>query len=301
VAYPAYSKIFAANFPEHHRGIANALIDAGSKTGPALGTLLGGLLIAAYGWRAFFIALGGISMLWLIPWVIWMPADKAAGTQHVEGAPSALEILKQRSAWGTFFGLFCSNYFWYFLLTWLPFYLVRERNFSMQKMAFIGSLAYLVIAAASTTGGFVSDRLIAGGASPTRVRKAFTGLGLLFATPVVAVAVVNNENVAMVILMAAGASYGFYASNHWAITQTLAGPKAAGKWTGIQNGVGNLAGVASPWITGAVKQFTGSFLGAFIVIAVILITGAVMYLFVIGPVRQVAWGGADKAVRRGTL
>jgi len=32
-------------------------------------------------------------------------------------------------------GSFCSNYFWYFLLTWLPFYLVRERHFSMNLMA----------------------------------------------------------------------------------------------------------------------------------------------------------------------
>src|SRR5689334_10018339 len=33
VAYPAYSRILANNFPEHHRGFANALIDAGTKGG----------------------------------------------------------------------------------------------------------------------------------------------------------------------------------------------------------------------------------------------------------------------------
>ena len=31
VAYPSYSRILANNFPEHHRGFANALIDAGTK------------------------------------------------------------------------------------------------------------------------------------------------------------------------------------------------------------------------------------------------------------------------------
>src|SRR5579872_1824757 len=54
VAYPSYSKILARDFAEHHRGLANALIDAGSKCGPAIGTLLGGVLMAAYGWRPFF-------------------------------------------------------------------------------------------------------------------------------------------------------------------------------------------------------------------------------------------------------
>ena len=38
VAYPCYSKILARYFPEHHRGVANALIDAGGKLGPGLGT-----------------------------------------------------------------------------------------------------------------------------------------------------------------------------------------------------------------------------------------------------------------------
>jgi len=35
----------------------------------------------------------------------------------------------------TFAGHFAGNYFWYFLLTWLPFYLVHERGFSMDDMA----------------------------------------------------------------------------------------------------------------------------------------------------------------------
>src|SRR5262249_22360999 len=46
VAYPSYSKIIAGDFPQTHRGIANAVVDVGNKSGPALGTLLGGLLVA---------------------------------------------------------------------------------------------------------------------------------------------------------------------------------------------------------------------------------------------------------------
>ncbi len=49
IAYPSISKMVASNFSEHHRGFVNALIDAGSKCGPALGTLTGGLVIARFG------------------------------------------------------------------------------------------------------------------------------------------------------------------------------------------------------------------------------------------------------------
>src|SRR5947207_5815364 len=68
VAYPSYSKIIAAGFPERQRGIANGLIDAGSKLGPALGVLAGGLLLSRFGWRWLFILIGAVSMVWLIPW-----------------------------------------------------------------------------------------------------------------------------------------------------------------------------------------------------------------------------------------
>jgi len=77
VAYPSYSKIIAGTFPQTHRGIANSLVDMGSKIGPALGTLIGGLVVAQYGWRSLFLVLGGGSLLWLIPWVIWGPRDHA--------------------------------------------------------------------------------------------------------------------------------------------------------------------------------------------------------------------------------
>jgi len=51
VAFPACSKFLVHAFPESRRGMANAFIDAGAKTGPGLSTLLGGLAVAAFGWR----------------------------------------------------------------------------------------------------------------------------------------------------------------------------------------------------------------------------------------------------------
>jgi MFS family permease len=80
-----------------------------------------------------------------------------------------------------------------------------------------------------------------------------------------------------------------WSSNHWALIQTMAGPRAAGKWTGIQNGVGNLAGVAAPALTGWVVQRTGEFYWAFALATGIVLTGACFYMFVIGPIVQVDW------------
>jgi MFS family permease len=291
VAYPAYSKILAARFAEHQRGLANSLIDAGTKFGPALGTLAGGVLMARFGWRPFFIVLGLGGLLWLPPWFKWMPRGAPGAANAAHGTPGILEILGHRPAWATFGGHFAGNYFYYFLLTWLPFYLVRERHFSMDSMATIGGSAYFVTAAATTATGWLADRLIAAGATPTRVRKTCTAAGLGFATIVLAVAVVPSAPASIVALLLACVSYGVFSSSHWAITQTIAGPLAAGKWTGLQNCFANLAGVVAPVLTGFVVERTGRFFWAFAAAAVVALAGSLVYILVLGPVTPVKWRG----------
>ena len=217
-----------------------------------------------------------------------MPAQRKAPASAGPG-PRVRDILGRRSAWATFAGLFCANYLWYFLLTWLPFYLVRERHYSMREMAAVGALAYAFTAAATVVSGWLSFRAISAGATPTRVRKTCTASGLGLATVIVFVPVISGDTAAMAVLMIASVGYGIYASSHWAITQTLAGPIASGRWTGVQNFIGNLAGVAAPAITGFVVDSTGTFFGAFAVVAALSLSGAMVYLFLLKRVEPENW------------
>jgi MFS-type transporter involved in bile tolerance (Atg22 family) len=82
----------------------------------------------------------------------------------------------------------------------------------------------------------------------------------------------------------------------FAYAQTLAGPLAAGKWTGLQNGIGNFAGLIGPILTGFVVSETGSFLAAFAITVVILIVGFVSWVFVVGPIEEVNWGSRARSV-----
>jgi len=289
VAYPSYSKIIALHFPEEHRGLANSVISAGLVLGPGFGMLLGGTLMARFGWRPFFIVLGLVSLLWLVPWIKWMPEVRNAIHPDTAGGPSFLEFLRLRSAWGTCVGLFCGNYVSYFLITWLPFYLVRERHFSMNEMAKIGGTAYLLGACFSTLSGWLSDRLIMSGETPTRVRKTFTGGGIALAGISLAFSAIGGPAVCVVMTILGVISFGVSSSNIWAITQTLAGPQAAGRWTGFQNFVGNLAGVVAPAVTGLVLERTGHFYWAFGILTAVALAGTTSWVFLVGPVEQVVW------------
>lgn len=295
VAFPAYSKIIANHVPETRRGLANAMVDVGTKAGPALGTLIGGLLVANFGWRALFIGLGLGAMIWLPPWALWAPRDHHRVVVHNEDAPSLVEILRQRSAWGTFLGLFSGNYIWYFMLTWLPTYLVQERQYSLNMMAILGSVPFWGIAVSSICGGWLSDRLIARGATPTRVRKSFCATGLLGSTLILPSVIVQDAAVSMGLLVLACLLFGMFSSNLWATTQTLAGPRAAGKWTGLQNCLGNMAGVTAPMVTGLIVENTGYFFLAFLTASAMAVIGAGAYLFIVGPVVPIDWAKARAA------
>lgn len=289
VAYPSYSKIIALNFSEEHRGFANSMISAGLVLGPGFGMFFGGLLMARFGWRPFFIVLGLASMLWIVPWWMWMPKKHQATLTDSIGAPRVFEFLRLRSAWGTCAALFCGNYVSYFLITWLPYYLVRERHFSMDNMAKLGGTAYFLGACFSMFSGWLSDRWIATGATPSLVRKTFTGGGLALSGIFIGLAAVSGTNYCAVALILGVIFYGVSASNIWAITQTLAGPKAAGRWTGFQNFIGNLAGVVAPALTGFVLERTGQFYWAFEITTGVALVGMASWVFLIGPVEPVIW------------
>jgi len=274
--------------------MANGLIDAGCKLGPAVGILLCGSLMQSYGWRAMFILVGAISMAWLVPWLAIGGSVKTGKSAKLcEGhtdVPRFREIARVREAWGSFLGLFCGNYAWYFMLTWLPHYFIKFRNYDESKMTRFVPLPFLATAIGAVFAGWAADRWIHHGGTPTRVRKVFTAGGLtLWAAIFMPAGFVKDPQTALWLMVVAGFFFGLFSGNHWAVTQTLAGTAAAGKWTSIQNMCGNFAGIVVPVVTGVILDRTGQFYWAVASVCAVALIGAMSYLFVIRRVEPVSW------------
>jgi nitrate/nitrite transporter NarK len=108
---------------------------------------------------------------------------------------------------------------------------------------------------------------------------------------------VERAAAAIALLSAASIAIGLFRSNVWATTQTLAGPQAAGKWTGIQNAVGNLGGVVSPIVTGLVVARMHSYLPAFLAASAVALAGAACYVVSIRELAPIPWPAADHSKR----
>ena len=255
--FPAACKVFANALDVSKLGLANGWLSFGYLLGPVVGTFVGGLMMSAYGWRPVFILFGCVSLLWLLPWSRVVIPQSVAAVEPSLRPPSLRQILRQRSLWGACLGMFSANYSFYFILAWLPFYLVKARGLSIESMAWTASWAYLLNAVAALWMGWVTDRRIRAGASPTVIYKGQMALFHVAGIVCMTGMVLLPTGGAIATLFVFEFIVGVASPGLFAIPQIIAGPSAAGRWVGIQNAAGALPGFVAPLVTGILVDQTG--------------------------------------------
>ncbi len=292
-AFPSATKIIADAVEVGRLGLANGVMGFGYLVGPAVGTFVGGHLMAAAGWRASFIVFGALSLLWLLPWrfvVISRPVKMKVAD---EPAPAFREILSRRALWGASLGHFASNYVYYFILSWLPFYLVKSRGFSIESMAAVAAFAYVLNAASALFMGWLADRWIKAGISATLIYKSIMGITHVVCFACMAGMLLLPERGCIAALYIFCIVAGFSYPGIFAIPQIIAGPKATGRWVGVQNAVGNVAGIVAPTVTGLLVDRTGLFDVAFGLAAAVNILGFIGWVVILPNVAPYKWRSAS--------
>src|SRR6476646_6517241 len=127
VFLPSVSKIVVRLFAAERRGLPNALVDVGTKVGPALSILIGGLVVKNFGWRVLFVVIGLGSLVWLLPWMALMPGAAQLTPTKPENDPTTSlgaqpgldlrwsDLLPRRALRGTSPAMFALGYVWIFL------------------------------------------------------------------------------------------------------------------------------------------------------------------------------------------
>ena len=286
--FPAVSKLMAAVVPVKGLGLANGIVAFGYLMAPGIGIFAAGHLIDHVGWRGTFVTFGLLSLLWLVPWA-FVRLPKLATARSDAATPTWSMVLEQKSLWGTSLGLFSSNYMWYFMLSWLPGFLVNERGFSMHEMEHVGTLGYVVNGCSALATGWAIDRYIRGGGSANFGYKLVMVVAHAGAVPCMLGMALGSQNVAVGSMFGFQILMGASSPGVYAMSQILAGPRASGRWVGIQNSVGNMSGIISPWLTGFIVDRTGHFTLAFIACAVMSLVGIIGWIGLIPKLRPIVW------------
>jgi MFS family permease len=73
------------------------------------------------------------------------------------------------------------------------------------------------------------------------------------------------------------------------MSQILAGPRASGRWVGIQNSLGNFSGMISPTLTGFIVGRTGHYELAFVAAAIVSVLGIVGWIGMVPKLVPLQW------------
>jgi MFS family permease len=280
VIFPASSKLLAECLEEKDRGVANGLLVAAIRWGTAVGAFGSGLLMAHIGWRGTFLATGLASLLWLPAWQRWKPRPMMRELQQQsDKRPSLLIILRRRPFWGASIGHFGENYLLYLLMSWLPFYLVHERHLSATAMAWTAGMIYAIDSTAAIVTGRIADLRIRRGVSACMARRGPMVVGLVIAVISLLGCAAAGPRTWLAFLAGSAVGCGASSSGVYAVPQTLAGPRLAGRWVGLQNCVANIAGIVAPVLTGFLVQRTGHFSSALNFAAAMAAVGALAWVF----------------------
>ena len=284
---PGGSKIVSLMFTSKERGLPVGLFDFGTRTGLVLEGLVVPWSLLHYGWRRTFMVVGFAALLWLLPWLFLTPkrlqedvAVQAARTP-TPSKEKILSLLTNRNLWGICIGFFCFDYYWYLLVTWLPDYLITVRKMGVMKAGIYSALPFLVFGASQPIGGWISDRLVQKGWDETLTRKMIVTISFATGLLLIPAARVESANTALALIMG-GCLVGLGAGNLQVILQCCAPSNEVGLWTGIENFIGNLAGIIAPLATGYIIAKTGAYSSAFALAAIVLVSGLLAYWFIVG-------------------
>jgi MFS family permease len=299
VTVPSISATLARWFPPAEYARAAAFSWSGGYAGSVLAFPLASMLLSFMGWRKIFYVFALLGAVWLVFWFLSAgnrPEECRRISQseldHIlSSRPSVCEtravpwrrILREPASWAVFTLHFSSNWFIYFLMSWLPTYLQVARHFSLRNMAIGSSLPFVSALCATNLFGAMLDRLCRK-RDHTLVSKLFLGtfvtaIGILFLLPYVAspAAIVGLLSLSTALL--AGATP-VYASGALHLA-----PRFAGSFVGVQNCIANLAGILAPVVTGYLAA-THGWSAAFACTAVASALGISAYLLM-GKVERI--------------
>lgn len=299
--YPNCMIVMSRWFPQMELGRTLTWVGIGSQIGAAVAPVIIVPVASAYGWRMPFFVNAAIGIIWVFICFIWFRnfpeemhhiGDKEL--EHIKNNRRFNEghhlipwrlILRHRTLWALMLMYFCCQWANYFFVAWMPVYLQEGRNFSENGMKAITSALFMVGIIGFIAGGVAGDlSLKKFGLKAGRRIVGMTGLGmcglfLFFA------AIVRQNNIAAGCLIAANGFFSFGVMISYAVCIDI-GRNNAGTVTGAMNFCGQMGAFFLAIMFGKIVDVTHNFNYPLFILAVVSITGCLMWL-AIDPAKQI--------------
>ncbi len=310
-AFPATTKVMGIWVADQERGLAAAI---GGVAGIPLGVFISspfvGWLLWAFGWRTIFVVTGAIAVGWAIVWILYYrnPEDHPGANEaerrflaeniaktiraDTSAPPSWKRLLSNRNILGLSLGHAAMLFNLYFLISWLPTYLIQQHRLTALNTGIYGSIPWVFGLLGVIVGGRGSDILIKRGWPIVRARKVFLVVGMVLAMTCLMTVFVDSLAAAIACLSLA--VFGIFLTNSvvWAANAEVSPLHHEGLVAAIENCFGNVGGLIAPITVGFLLEATGSWTAPMAAAAVVALAGAGIYLFMLSDEALFAKSGA---------
>ena len=294
-------------FPVKQRALAQGIFNAGASIGNVVAPVIIVYLYAQFGWKSTYLILGGLGLLWIIPWLILnksKPESHPWITEHernlilndriqnndvaVVGAKSLSvgKILSYKQPWGVLFCRFFIEPIWWFFAGWMPIYLNSKFGLSIEEIGKTMWISYLMAAAGGILGGLFTEEIIKRTSVDTG-RKVSIVLGslLIIIGFVSIILFVTDSNYMTFIYLAGIALFGFQFAigNIQTLSSDLFKGPSVGTLAGLAGTIAAISPIIMNWFIGTITK-GGSYTPAFIAITVSVVLAVVSIFFFIRKV-----------------
>ncbi|MBN3818985.1 MFS transporter [Paraburkholderia sp. Se-20369] len=274
--FPAAIKTTAEWFPRRERALATGIFNSGSNIGAVFAPAIVPAIAVAYGWRAAFVIIGAIGILWLAVWLVfYRSADPRALSQESDeprdevealdaahanaGSPGWGVLIRKRETWAFLIGKFLTDPVWWFYLFWLPKWLNESRGMDMQHIGLPLVAIYALTTVGSIGGGWLSSTMLRSGWSVNAARKTAMLICACCVLPIAFVSQVQNLWGAVLIVGLAAAAHQGWSANLFTTASDLFPRRAVASVVGIGGMAGSIGGVLFSEVIGQVLQRTGHY------------------------------------------
>ena len=180
---PGAFKVVNQLFTSKDRGFVLGIVLSGAGIGAIVAPPVVIWLYLEFGWRMAFLATGLSGAVVLIIWqLVYRPQDEkySPGLDEDEEEKNLSDsgdgyrwrdLFKLPTIWKLIVVRILSDPVWYFILFWLPNYMVSERGFSVDVLGKTAWIPYIGVDAGIVLGGFIAGILIRRGHNPLTARK----------------------------------------------------------------------------------------------------------------------------------
>jgi predicted MFS family arabinose efflux permease len=278
---PAALALIAELHGERSRSLATGIHQSGLYAGMAFGGAIGGWMGERQGWRAPFVLLGAVGLVYAF---VLVKGLRAGGKESASPMGASIGEVLRLPGYGGMLAAFTAfaiaNWVVY---TWLPLYIFERFQVSLASAGFSATF-YLQAAsfAGILAGGWVADRW---SRKSAKGRVWTQAVGFAIAAPFLfLVGATGSLTVAIAALVAFGIGKGFYDCNTMPVLAQAARPEVRATGYGIFNLAGCVAGGAMAAAAGALKPAIG-LAGAIEVAAALLLLSAASLVWVGRAVR----------------